>query len=61
MDPIQVLAAPRRDSEAMREDLYAHFANDTLVDSVSRDLVAAAKALRVRRPKRRRLSVAVAR
>lgn len=61
MDPIQVLATPRRNSEAMREDLYAHFANDTLVHSVSRDLVAAVNSVRGRRPRRRRLTVAVAR
>lgn len=60
MDPIHVLALPHRDAEAMREDLYARFADDTVIPRVSRGLVAALTSTRIRRPRRRSRTVALA-
>ena len=59
MDPIQCLAIPRRDPEVMRDDLYAHFARDTVARR--RDIIATAKGLRIPRLRRRTRTAALAR
>jgi len=61
MDPIHALAMPQRDTEAMREALYTLFADDTVIQRIRRSRVAAVVPSGIRRPRRRPLTVALAR
>jgi len=60
MDPIHMLAMPERNSEALREDLYAMFAGDTVVERARRRRAAAKTTFGIRRAPRRTAAVALA-